>query len=231
MSFENACSQKRRGERGLWGTEGSEMQAWGRCCANCWEGCMLWWTWCGTGTYLSVTSVASPPTDWGSLGRPDSRWGSPDLAVWSPLLYVSSVFVSLSMGSFVFYFGFCMFHSYFELYEGLFYYILLHDLHSPCSVFLQVEISFPLMVEAWLRFLKEIFQCYFADISQVVTCLPSLPVMEGSDITFLCLMPCAALNMWCRTAYFVLQNQLFRPSVSVYFSVWSIIQLYLVYFF
>lgn len=119
------------------------------------------------------------------------------------------------MGCFVFYFGFCTFHSYFELYEGLFYYILLHDLHSPCSVFLQVEISFPLMVEAWLRFLKEMFQCYFADISQVVICLPSLPVMEGSDITFLCLMPCAALNMWCRTAYFVLQNQLFRPSVSV----------------
>lgn len=47
------------------------------------------------------------------------------------------------MGSFVFYFGFCMFHSYFELYKGLFYYILLHDLHSPCSVVLQVEISFP----------------------------------------------------------------------------------------
>lgn len=49
----------------------------------------------------------------------------------------------------MFYFGFCMFHSYFELYEGLFcYHILLHDLHSPCSVFLQVEISFLLTVEA-----------------------------------------------------------------------------------
>lgn len=119
------------------------------------------------------------------------------------------------MGSSVFYFGFCMFHSYFELYEGLFYCILLHDLHSPCSVFLQVEISFLLMVEAWLRFLKEMFQYYFADISQVVTCLPSLPVVEGSDLTFLCLTPCAALNMWSRTAYFVLQNQLFRPPVSV----------------
>lgn len=57
------------------------------CCANCWEGCMLWWMWCGTGTYLSVTSVASPPADWGSLGRPHSRWGWPDLAVLSPSLY------------------------------------------------------------------------------------------------------------------------------------------------
>lgn len=61
------------------------------------------------------------------------------------------------------------------------------------------------------------FQCYLADISQVVTCLPSLPVTEGSDVTFLCLMPCAALNMWSRTAYFVLPNKcgVLCPSVSV----------------
>lgn len=85
--------------------------------------------------------MASPPANRGNLGRNLLTL----IHVVSPALLVLSLLCVSQFADFcvLFWVFACMLHSYFELYQGLFVlllnHILLHGLHSPHSVSLQVD--------------------------------------------------------------------------------------------